>query len=187
MTTKQVELLVRMFAHVVNPPKVKLDEDCNLDEPTIVIDDGWYIRNEKVDGPPSILGTKQVDGFVLEKSVYRSATRWQPEECDYAEVASGYDFVDIAKRAVQEYVVWKINNMLDDDSWAAYAAELEKEKQDLADAQKQGHDAFPNENNPYPYGISHWYAWKKGWGDAEYEEMRKEHTEQVFKNTGKRI
>lgn len=194
MTDKQAELLRRMFAHVANPPAITIDRDGDMtfDEPIIMIDGGhWWIRNEKVDGPPSILGTKQVDGFVLEIATYRAATRWEPEEHDYAEVASSHNFVDLAKRAVQEYVGYHINAMLDEDSWAAYAAELEQEKQELAQAEQEGYNAYPasaEDANPYPYIMhGHWHAWKKGWNAADYDQMRKEHAAIVKQNTGQDI
>lgn len=183
MTDKQVELLRRMFAFVANPPEVKLDRDDALafDEPVILIANGnWSIRDDKVDGPPSILGTKQVDGFVLDIATYRGATHWQPEEHDFAEVYTDFRFIEVARRAVQEFVAWQISNMLDEDSWAAYAAELEQEKQELALAQQKGHDAYADattkaeEVNPYPKGIAHWHAWMKGWNAADYQELLKQ-------------
>ncbi len=124
MIDKQVELLKKMFALIVNPPTVTLDVDFGLDEPVILINSGqWSINNTKL---ANRKGVWDVDGFELTVATYQGATRWEPENHDYAILSACNNFVDVAHDAVRYYLYHQINNMLENESLTAYCSELEQ-------------------------------------------------------------
>lgn len=101
-----------MLSVLVSPPQVKLDENINHDEPVISIENGAFcIRDTKIERK-TILKSIEVDGFVLEESVYYPATYWQPEEYDYKELCVDQNYVKIAAELVKHYVGWQILNCL---------------------------------------------------------------------------
>lgn len=173
ITPKQVDTLKKMFAILKDVPQVSYerDQDKTYDEPVLMIDKGaFWIRETEID-QPSIRGNVKVPGFVLEAATYRGATRWEPEEYDYAEIYANQNFYDVAKEAVKAYVDRHCGCILDNLAYEGQYEEYQQELKEIAQAERQGqidYEAGQN-TNPYPYGIAHYYAWSKGWDAREYE------------------
>ncbi len=183
MNSKQVEILEKFLKVLANPPKVTLDEDCNLDEPVILIEGGFSIRDTNEVERKSIGGTRKLQGFALDVATYRSATRWEPEEHDYQELYADTCYTNVAAEAVRRIAGVHIDHMLDEDSWNALAKEQEEARQLDNNAYNEGHVAYKAgkevRENPYPAGISVWYKWRQGWNDAEGEACTAEYNQKA--------
>lgn len=125
MNQEQLATVNEVFKRfTVDKPDVRLDNlDARYDEPTILIGDGLLtIRPTEVE-VKSILGTKKMPGFVLEIAKYYPATHWQPEEYDYAEVATDRNFGNIVLLALKTWVAYQAQCYLEAEGYAKMVEE----------------------------------------------------------------
>jgi hypothetical protein len=85
------------------PSVVKLDS-CNEDNDTLAFDNGLSIRLVRnYFKVRSILGEAVVDGYVVEKSVFKNNYPHAPDDMDYAEVGLVRHLREAIKLAVMTY------------------------------------------------------------------------------------
>lgn len=110
-----IEILKEMFAFFASPPKIEMSEE------------KWI----SIDG---LLTINQEDAqtYLLDISVYRAATRYEPEDYDYATIAKSTNFTEICREAVKAYLNVQIDALLEnkacDQMYQEYVADQELAK-----------------------------------------------------------
>jgi hypothetical protein len=171
-----VDLVKRLFAGI-HPAPLILDIGPTDDKTSVITIGPFTLTDQATEvkvGPEQKPVT--VHNYILDVGVTSHSTRDDEGGVDVVELESGPDFAAVIVKAVEQYAGWQARNVLDDLAVDAYAAELDNDRQLLAQAYAEGVEAGRHDvntytedmghdpiTNPYPYGIQHYDEWKRGY------------------------
>lgn len=164
MTPKNIELLRILFGQVGLAPALDLHI---AEEQHINIADGLLTISPAEVEEEGVLGVRRVPAFVLKAKSYNPA---DPD----AELYTDTSFTNVAVRAVGAFVETRAMQSLEQEENFLLARDADNAAELDQMAYREGRqdyqDGLGEGANPYQVDHSYFYAWRKGWQEAQRQD-----------------